>query len=74
MTAVKPTPWFPGESKPVRKGVYQRMYNKNPKDIRYCFWDGQLWRVGYMNIEDSADWYCRGFAHDQKLPWRGIHK
>lgn len=73
MTAVKPTPWFPGESKPVREGVYQRMYNKNPKDIRYCSWDGELWRVGYTDIESSAN-FRRGFAHEQKLPWRGIHK
>lgn len=69
---MNPTPWFPGEVKPVREGVYQRMYNKNSRDIRYCFWDG-AWRVGYWDVE-SADWYRRGFAHDQNLPWRGIHK
>jgi hypothetical protein len=72
MTAVKPTPWFPGGAKPVRKGVYQRMYSNNPKDIRYCFWDGD-WRVGYTDVESAAE-HRRGFAHYQNLPWRGIHK
>lgn len=70
MTAVKPTPWFPGEAKPVREGVYQRMYHNNSKDIRYCFWDGELWHAGYPVIET----FSRGIAHYQNLPWRGIHK
>jgi hypothetical protein len=70
---MNPTPWFPGEVKPVREGVYQRVYNRDFKDLRYCFWDGQLWRVGYKTIEESAE-YIRGFAHSQKLPWRGIRK
>lgn len=69
------TPWFPGDVEPVREGVYQRMYDNDPNDLRWCFWDGD-WHVGYGLIEHAAT-FRKGFAHHpahRQLPWRGVLK
>lgn len=39
---IKLTPWFTGDQKPVRVGVYQRdLYGEDVK--AYSYWDGEVW-------------------------------
>ena len=69
---MKLTPWFPGDVKPVRVGVYERDYlPSNPR--AYCYWAGMKWSTWRRTPRQAADGYCKpsGF---QKLPWRGVLK
>ena len=70
------TDWFPGSTKPVRKGVYQRQYTygKTPS-IQYCYWNGKGWGMGEHTVEEAM-WYAKVFisSHRQHLPWRGVLK
>lgn len=70
------TDWFPGSTKPVRKGVYQRQYTygKTPS-IQYCYWNGKGWGMGEHTVEQAMrheDAFM--VAPRQHLPWRGVLK
>lgn len=60
------TPWFPGDVKPVRVGLYQREWdlaaNLNDPD----YWDGKQWRYngpgGWRAGRQDRRW--RGLASD----------
>ena len=62
---------FPGDVKPVRKGIYQR---DRLKAVRHwSYWDGSSWGVGVfsrVNAWKYRDWRSK----HQSLPWYGIEK
>ncbi len=68
------TPWFPGDTKPVRRGVYQRQYTygKTPS-VQFCYWNGKGWAMGEHTVE-QAERHRDAFmvAPRQALPWRGV--
>ena len=66
---MKLTPWFPGTVKPVRVGVYERLYNTQ---TFYCLWDGEYWHV-WATTQVAAE-KVFGFSAYQNFPWRGVMK
>lgn len=64
------TPWFDGNTKPVRVGVYQRSYHQGI----FCFsyWHGSGWGFNELSPELAAKTTDRSFC--QYLPWRGLAK
>jgi hypothetical protein len=74
---MKFTDWFPGSAKPVRKGVYQRVYTYGMAKIpSYCYWDGKQWHAGGLTVDAAVRNYEDAFmvAPRQCLPWRGVLK
>ena len=70
---MKLTPWFPGDVKPVREGVYERDYiNASPGKF-YCYWNGKFWGLYGTNPKISM-WYQDKPSTEQNLPWRGVVK
>ena len=68
---MKLTPWFSGDVKPVREGVYERQYNEDGS--QYCYWNGKFWGL-YATIPKIAVWLQNSSSADQNLPWRGVEK
>lgn len=72
------TDWFPGSVKPVRKGVYQRMYTYTygkSTHSQYCYWDGKGWGLGEHTVEQAMTHEIVFMvAPNQVLPWRGVLK
>lgn len=70
------TPWFPGDTKPTHRGVYQRQYTygKTPS-VQFCYWSGKGWAMGEHTVE-QAERHRDAFmvAPRQSLPWRGVLK
>lgn len=64
----KLTPWFPGDVKPVRPGVYERKVVVLRR--YYSRWTGSRW----LTIEDSAQRAAQSNYQSmyQDLPWRGL--
>jgi len=74
MTKQKLTDWYPGKTKPVRNGVYQRAYDGGTL-IRYCYFDG--FAFGECHSEAQLARYVHqlfGAFIQQNLPWRGVSK
>lgn len=66
---MKLTPWFIGDQKPVRPGVYGRDYGT--RNLWFCHWDGFRWGMSGDTPENAVAW--RHWASlEQGLPWRGI--
>ena len=65
----KVTGWYRGDQKPVRVGVYERMYPNGL--ICCCWWNGKHFSFGYAN-PDLALAAHRLRSGYQSLPWRGI--
>ena len=69
------TPWFPPSVKPVRNGVYLRMYGDGPA---YSLWDGRFWqcgvRVDHYDAVDIAAAVPHVASPSQDLKWRGLAK
>ena len=71
----KLTPWFPGDVKPVRPGVYQRLLDPDTtyQEIVFSRFDGVAWFTGADSCELAL---CRiaesPFQHSVK--WRGLTK
>lgn len=63
------TPWFDGEVKPARVGVYQRRTYGDY--FAYWFFDGSVWLTGGTSTPDVAR--C-GSKHspEQDREWRGL--
>lgn len=66
---MKMTPWFPGDVKPVRVGVYQRHYSF--ENDRFCHWNGLFWSNNGRTV-DIADQFSEVESRVQDLPWRGL--
>lgn len=75
MSNEKLTPWFKGDVKPARKGVYQREYGAGCRtDIRFSYWDGARWRWPSKESAETASdhWRCRPPSAIVNLRWRGL--
>lgn len=68
------TPWFPGNVKPVHKGIYLRT-NHNGRQF-YSKWDCEFWCAYATNFAVAQeftkasmfqDWKWRGLAQDPAL-------
>jgi hypothetical protein len=74
---MKLTPWFSGDQKPVRPGVYERNY-KNAWDGEFLmgqpsYFDGIYWYAGAWDSEQAVEaWENYVVSDYQSLPWRGI--
>lgn len=68
----KLTPWFPGDVKPARPGVYKR---KRPVGLRafgcFSYWDGRRWRMSSSSLKEAGT-LPRTPSLFQQLPWRGL--
>lgn len=68
------TPWFPGDVKPVRPGVYQRdrsgPYDGGPF---YSEWTGCQWLVPAMSLERASKQTAVAIAQNGGR-WRGLAK
>ena len=73
---MKLTPWYPGDVKPVRVGVYQRDYSGTTFSChrsQYCYWNGRHWGM-YGTTVSSAKRWSYAVSGWQVLPWRGVEK
>ena len=71
---MKLTPWFPGDVKPVRVGVYERNYgNDRLRDCNYCHWNGKFWSI-WATTQRGAVHLKNNASRWQDLPWRGVEK
>jgi len=65
------TDWLSGDLKPVRVGVYQKIFCG---DIVYAHWNGDFWGMftGPKSKPEDAlrDAHCRSMA--QRAHWRGL--
>jgi len=69
----KLTPWFPGDVKPARKGVYETDAEISDREPCYQFWDGSRWGAcGFSPryCKQPGDWVSR----HQSPKWRGRAK
>lgn len=65
----KLTPWFPGETKPVRPGIYmvdQSWPGQEPQRV-FSYWDGAHWYPQASKPEKVMQWICYG---PRKIPFR----
>jgi hypothetical protein len=69
---MKTTPWFDGEIKPVRVGVYQRKWDDG--SIGYAKWHGEHWGPSYDVTNPLAVQQAdrSGFGFQTLMPWRGL--
>lgn len=69
---MKLTPWFPGDVKPVREGVYERFWCEGDSP-NYSYWNGSSWGL----LTDTPTQARRNMRHVsawQDMPWRGVEK
>jgi hypothetical protein len=73
---MKLTPWYPGEIKPVREGVYQRLYpylSKKEGAIVYCYYEDEKWKSAALSAEKASLSQNKEFASlYQNYNWRGL--
>lgn len=75
---MKHTPWFEGQLRPQRVGVYRRrrqvhqhVANQPIKHVqRYALRDGAAWRTEGKTIEDANK--AEDVSAYQELPWQGL--
>lgn len=75
---MKHTPWFEGELKPARPGVYRRRRvpfahvpsQQKPRQSRYALFDGVAWRTEARTIEDACK--AEDVSAYQALEWQGL--
>lgn len=66
----KLTPWFRGDEKPERPGVYQRRYGDGDTD--YSLWDGWHWMCSMATPAEAAAVRAKSVCNGKAaLPWRG---
>ena len=65
------TPWFSGDQKPARVGVYQRKYKRDR--IVYCLWNGYSFGCGWNSVR-ATESDARLQTNFPDLPWRGLTK
>lgn len=73
---MKLTPWFSGDQKPVRVGVYQRHYinHKGYIELRYCWWNGYGFCTSWKSPDSAERNKDMGLSLEQQMPWRGVMK
>lgn len=69
------TPWFPGTTRPVRIGYYERHFTDSQiVDAKYSlhWWDGLVWRATPNSVahwRQVGDYPCwRGLAQEAPKP------
>jgi hypothetical protein len=63
------TPWFPAETKPVRKGPY--MIHGTYRNSWYSYWTGKHW--GLIETSPNRAFIFRKYASlCQHKRWRGL--
>ena len=67
------TPWFPGDVKPARVGVYQT--DGMTGDME-CFqlWTGEGWGFCSFTAREADEARMYGLSGSQKPKWRGLAK
>ena len=71
------TPWFPTETKPAYKGVYQKLVSGY---VRYAYFNGGAWcpwaesvrTVTYVSPGESVPMYQKNVDQYANQPWRGL--
>lgn len=71
------TPWFPGDVKPVRVGVYQTEDANLGDDRFYNYWDGKRWYYGHAEFhlaDPDISWTGDEWKDGAKSlkRWRGL--
>ena len=69
---MKLTPWMPGTTKPVRKGLYQRLWLGGPS---WAIWDGENWHRSYDTSNPTNKRHAIEDTHivgPLPLKWRGV--
>lgn len=69
---MKLTPWFSGDTKPVRPGVYERLFSNGCS--AYSRWNGSVWFRARSTPEDAASREIRQSPFQRTLKWRGVLK
>lgn len=67
----KLTPWFPGDVKPARVGVYQQFCGLGDR-IGYQRWDGRAWHLWAGSPEEAAGINRPATSSAQNDTWRGL--
>jgi hypothetical protein len=70
---MKLTPWYPGNIKPVREGVYMLMCGFGV-EVGYQYWDGSYWGLWCSTPQDAFHFRGKCGAKDQNGMWRGVRK
>lgn len=69
------TPWFSGDLKPVRPGVYERMFSTwtgRHDLVQFSYFDGNHWYLAGETVSDALNRMSLGATMSQSLPWRGV--
>lgn len=66
------TAWFPGTTKPVREGVYERRYSSFYSPT-YSRWKNGFWRNN-CDLVEEAEKATRFSSFQDDMPWRGIRR
>jgi hypothetical protein len=74
MTDQWTTPWFPGNVRPVRVGVYERRQPSKWCSTQYSYWDGQHWGGSHSMPSDAYDYGRHSASLMQSVAWRGLTK
>lgn len=66
------TPWFSGEVKPARPGVYQRLYPFGA--VAYSRWNGQNWMLPMQEpfAAEAERIHAVCQSHVEGPKWRGL--
>ena len=67
---MKTTPWFPGDVKPVRVGVYER--RGQSRNRLFSNWNGVAWGILAVCPFTAARLGERIRSNYQRLKWRGL--
>lgn len=67
------TDWFPGSVKPVRSGVYERMYTYGKSRVaKFSHYSPRIgWGLGGATVSEALT-FSWDDAPNQTLPWRGL--
>jgi hypothetical protein len=69
------TGWFPGDVKPIRRGLYIVRKFPHLDWLYWRYWDGDFWRTGITYECGAPDTrVARGLseASIQNVQWRGL--
>ncbi len=72
------TPWYPGDTKPIRRGIYQVAYFSTAQPS-YCMWCGTHWGPSYNMRNPNALSLAKQASHlwpstKQTMRWRGVEE
>ncbi len=65
---MKESPWFSGDQKPRRDGIYKRKLRNG--DVVFSKWKGRQWHVGAPIAVMAMRFTVK--SPDQELQWKGV--